>query len=383
MKQQLWILNSALVGLFFCSLGVLIALFQTAPRTRSFPSIEELTVEKPYAFSVPLEQIAQDNFFGLPFVSQTQTTRAPAPVPALPQFKKEAASPAPQEKKHDFIPPLSIKLNGLILSSDEAKSIALVTDEAGVEKMYHVGEKIKDATLIAIFQDRVSLLRANGQKETFYLRQPGDMLPGVQPTEVKWNRVFEMIEEKRYRLDPQAFATKIASLGELIELLSLVPVYEKDEQVGIMIGKIDPDLAVSCGMKNKDVIKQINGIMLNSPKERIRAYEALISFKKGSLVSVMLLREGRPLEITYLLEEIKEVKAKEEQGKKSSSLESSPLVIKKQTENGGKEEGRISSLTQQFTEVKTQESKDYFDSIESIRRRLMESAQNSYSPPRP
>jgi type II secretory pathway component PulC len=198
-----------------------------------------------------------------------------------------------------FVAPLTITLKGIIVTGDEEKSAAMIADETNKERMYYLGDKIKDAQIIKISRNRVVVLRANGQQESFQLIK--DELFGTTPD--KWENIVKKITDQKYKIDPHAFKLEVDSLGNFIERVGVLgTAYSSGNPIGVKIGDTkDKDVASSLGILQNDVITTINGIGVADVKNRVHLFDAISQMKVGDTISVNMLRAGNQVSIDYEL----------------------------------------------------------------------------------
>jgi type II secretion system protein C len=305
MKQDLWIVNSSLLLVCVVILGAYSAFDPVAPvwktpRLSSVEALEANTQENISTNNISWEKIYQDDIFGTYAVREAtavkQSLVTPIPEPRIPTIP-----PPPEIKKQEFIPALAIALKGIIAGGDEDRNVAMIADETNKEGMYHLGEKIKDAQIIKIAHNRVVLLRANGQQETFYLRK--DDVPFEIPPADKWKYIVKKITDQQYQVDPVAFTKEIESLGNFIERASIIgTVFHDGKPVGIRVGSIDAnDIAAAIGLVENDIITTINDVDLGDAEKRLGAYEAITKMTIGGIINVRIKRAEKDVVITYTL----------------------------------------------------------------------------------
>lgn len=299
MKQQLWIVNSSLLGIFLLSVAMIVLLEQKPPALRIRHDWGETEKKKSERPQVNLEAIFTHDIFGTFVPVQRKATKqsfvTPMPEPRTPSF-----APAPEPPVIDFLPALTITLKGLILSSDENKSVAMIADETAKEGMYHLGEKIKDAYIVKIAHNRIVLLRVNGQLEVFYLRSDDS---GLDVTPDKWQHMIRPTDGGGIEIDPQKFAKQVGSLGALLDLIPIVgTAYKAGKPIGIRVSPGTPDhIAPLLGLQPQDLITTVDGIDVINSKKRIEAYDKVLSKKIGDTVEVVVLRAGMPVTLKYTL----------------------------------------------------------------------------------
>ena len=170
MKQPLWILTSTLLLVLIISIGLSVLLKQEPPKQRKKGlHTEEIEDEKKETV-INNENIYKYDIFDT-YVSKEKGPTKKSLLSPIPELQIPDIPKPKQPEKPKILPPLKATLKGTVLSTNEQKSIAMMTDETNKEAIYHVGEKIKDAQLIKVTKNRVVVIRSNGQHETIYLRK--------------------------------------------------------------------------------------------------------------------------------------------------------------------------------------------------------------------
>lgn len=300
MKLQLWIVNSFLVLLFLLALIVSQLLEQRTPVVNIVPvSFERKKMELKPVVATSWEKIYQGDVFGT-YVKPVVEITKPSLVTPIPEPSPAQIITPPEPKLPLFVTPLNIVLKGIIVTGDEQKSAAMIADESNKERMYYLGDKIKDAQIIKIARNRIVVLRANGQQESFYIIKDD---PFASSSADKWTNIIKKINDQQYKIDPNAFKVEVDSLGNFMERVGVLgTAYERGKPIGIKIGDVkDRDVATNLGLVQNDVITSINGIGVANVKERMRLYDAVSRMKVGDFVTVNMLRAGNEVSINYEL----------------------------------------------------------------------------------
>ncbi|MBY0353083.1 hypothetical protein K2W90_01845 [Candidatus Babeliales bacterium] len=369
MKQQLWILNSSLLATFFAILVIAKLLKVEPPRVRMRRSFaEKIEKKKETLPASSWEKIYQNDVFktyvAKEFKPEKVSLVTPIPEPTSPEVK-----PAPEPKKQEFIDALNITLKGIIISSDELKSVVMIEDETQKEGLYHLGDKVKDAQIIKISRNRVVLLRANGQQEVFFLRKDDPELELDAQGMDKWQYVVKKIDDTTYHVDPHNFKQAIDSLGNFIERASIVgTAYQKNVPIGIRVGALEKDeLGHALGLQSYDIVLAINDMNTADVKNRIKIYDTITAMKLNSEFTVKLKRKEEDLVYTYKLSTISKAKKKiftgkkpDEEGKKKEEAEKLKMSKTQEREN----------LIREFR--KRHPQNDQRSAIAKIRQRLLE-----------
>ena len=309
MKQQLWIVNSYLFLLFILTLIIGMLLQQAPPRFRERkPYIAEREIRKPLPRE-SIENIYKYDLFGT-FAAKEIAPSLKSLVTPIPQPNPVTIPVPPEPPKPTFVPPLKISLQGIAFASNEEKSICMIVDETKKETIYHIGDMVKDAQLIKIGKNRITLLRVNGQHETIFLRKLDNK--ELLPPDKKWDDVVKKVNSTTFEIDFKRFPQEIPTLGTLTEMLSLLTTYQKGKPTGIKIASLSPNsIGNLLGLQKSDVITSINGMPTADKKSRVKIYDTITKTETGDAVQVSFQRGGRNITHTYKLTEIEKVKKKE------------------------------------------------------------------------
>lgn len=302
MKLQLWVINSFLVLVFLVALlvGKFLEVEPPSVKIKAVSTEVAKPVEaKPAVAAKNWEKIYQEDVFGT-YVEKASPPPEKVPlVTPIPELQPTQVIVPPEPKTPAFVSPLNITLKGIIVTGDEQKSAAMIADETNKERMYYLGDKIKDAQIIKISRNRIVFLRANGQQESFYLIKDDLFLPSPD----KWENIVKKISDQKYKVDPHAFKLEADSLGNFIERVGVLgTAYSNGKPVGVKIGDTkDRDIASSLGILQNDVITTINGISVADVKDRMRLYDAVSKMNIGDNITVNMLRAGNEVSIDYEL----------------------------------------------------------------------------------
>ncbi|KKQ49740.1 MAG: hypothetical protein US69_C0002G0015 [candidate division TM6 bacterium GW2011_GWF2_38_10] len=306
MTQGLWVVNSSLLIVLGLAVFANSFLAQEPPILRLKRIVsEEYRPDRQESAPTTIktwEKIYLSDIFKT-FV-KTEKTRivkksfiTPIPEPRIPTIP-----PTPEIKTVDFVAPLTISIKGLIVAADEYKSIAMIADETNKEDIYHLGDKIKDAQIIKIAQNRIIFIRSNGQHETFYLRS-NQLMP---ESTKKWDEIIKKVSDQQFEVDPKAFEEEIETLGFFLERFSVIgTVFSEGNPIGIRIGKLDPEsIGAQFGLIENDIITTINAQSTTTPENRIALFDAVTAMKEGETITVELLRGNTPIKLLYTLKHI-------------------------------------------------------------------------------
>ncbi|MEM9533595.1 MAG: type II secretion system protein GspC [Pseudomonadota bacterium] len=198
---------------------------------------------------------------------------------------------------------LDLLLRGTLVSDDPKLGMAIVVDAEG-DGFYNVGDELPGAAeLHEVYTDRVVLVH-QGRYETLRLRDeeapprrrqaaarraagtggPAQPLPGIRTgntpdtSAVDWKAV-----QTNLRIDP----------AELARQVRVLPHMENGKPVGVRLQAGRDSLLFSkLGLRNTDIITEVNGIPLDNPA---RSMALLTQLQGQSQFAVRLKRDGREM----------------------------------------------------------------------------------------
>jgi type II secretion system protein C len=259
-------LIAVLVAVLFDS-KVTSFLDQTLVNT-STTAIPELMKEKPRK---NYDKIVERNLFGAitPQGMSVKPTVAAKPISKLP-----------------------LQLIGVYLSQDAGSYTIIENMKTKEQDVFVLGDKIfNEASLTAIKSDSVEINR-NGEIETLIL----DELPVAGKPPPGSGGVMS-ISETEYVLDRAELDSQLSNLSLLLQQARAVPSYKNGQAVGLRVFAIRPDSLYSkIGLRNGDVLLNINGRPLGDLTEAIKLFEIM---KAENSFSLSLERNRETKEFTY------------------------------------------------------------------------------------
>jgi type II secretion system protein C len=310
-KQPMWIINSSVL-LLLIVLELMVCLFHvSAPRSVSLalsPVGQAATIVKQ---TIDIDQIYETNdIFNTyidtattnPFIQSPELIIPSAPL-AIPVSIPEIAQPT-------FVAPLDVTLKGVMFLPDDQLNSVVVVQSSSMQVDYRVGDFIEDAQVLKIFPDKVLVIRSSGQQEMLYLREE-DAAQDLQfeDTLVMQPSIVFEIQDGVYSINVAKFVRKLSNLGQLIDALGLVTVYNQGQASGCRVGQAsDGTIGAALGLQEGDIITTIENIAINDLASRIAAYNAVIAKTAGETVAITVQRNGSAYSILYNL--VDESKAK-------------------------------------------------------------------------
>ncbi len=306
MKSPLWIATSTL-ALILMALGIFMAvsmrsLFvqpKTTPiKVRALPVVDKKEEAIPQNLNIIY---GEHDLFG----TYRQAIKPVKPVdtlPAIPQPPRPIAVQPIQTPPVQFLPPLPLKITGIIASTDEAKSqVSLLNNNSLKTESLRVGDSILDASIVRIFPHKVIIIRSNGQQETLYMYPEEAKLATTRMQDTSWSDVVQR-QGEIYLVNPTAFVSRVNSLAEFIDMLDLTTASKHGEPLGIRIGTMQTtSLGFALGFIPGDIILKIGDETPTSTKKRIAIFNTLAGLELGAQLPVELVRNNKTVLRTYKL----------------------------------------------------------------------------------
>ncbi|MBW1895359.1 MAG: PDZ domain-containing protein [Deltaproteobacteria bacterium] len=196
---------------------------------------------------------------------------------------------------------LNLILLGTV-SSDQQSAARAIIEEAGKNKqdLYKVGDSIENAVIDKILRKDV-VLKVGDKYEKLTMKEPSS-----QDEPLAGQRGRRQSLRSSQRTSGQASTITVnredmqASLRDINQLLTQVriqPHFKDGNANGLAISRIKRGSIFSkLGMRNGDIIQQIDGNSLSSPEDIFGLYEKL---RSGSQASLQISRRGRPKTLNY------------------------------------------------------------------------------------
>ena len=310
MRHPIWILNSALLFLFAVSALFMFFAYATVPERESIEPDGYVRPVQKNEMQINIAKIYQDDLFGT-YKKEFSPENEPEYVKPTPQPPTPERPMVPEMPRPQFLEPLNVALKGIIvIGYDESKNRAIIVDEkTAKEKAYKVEDSIEDAQIIKIMNNKVILLRTNGQQEVLYLREHDAKHDPTYTTITGWEMVIKRTGQNEYTINPATFIERVNNLAQFIDLLDLTTVYQRGKSIGCRIGKLEPQsMGVALGLRSSDIIVQINDIPAIDTPNRYAIYQEIVNMNAKDTISVEVVRNGRTIMLYYTIEEFNEEK---------------------------------------------------------------------------
>ncbi len=315
MRHPFWIVNSSLLLLFIVCLGFVAFSRPSIPKPKKTGSKQ--SVAAPRVAAINIAHIYDNDLFNT-FHKKVAPPVEPDYAKPIPQPPGPTTVHIPEEPKQPFLSPLEVTLKGVMLLSDESNNIAVIADnKTKKDENYKVGDPIEDAQVVRILQNKVVLIRSNGQQETLFINERAASAdPALIEDEDDWEHVMRKTGDHSFAIDPKAFADLVPSLAHFIDMFDLTTVYKEGKSVGCRIGKIAHNsLGAAMGLESYSIINKVAGIPATTTNERLNIYNKLIDLKAGESFQASITHEGKVLTLNFKIHSfgIEKTKTKNEE----------------------------------------------------------------------
>jgi len=199
--------------------------------------------------------------------------------------------------------PTQLKLVLLGTVSGDQESARAVIEETGKRKqdMYKVGDSIQDAVIDKILRRDV-VLKVGDRYEKLTMKEPSSEESKPVHGRRYTGRPMRSPQSRLRRgttitLGRKDIQESLQDINQLLTQVRIQPHFKNGEADGLAVSRIKRGSIFSkLGIRNGDIIHQINGKALNSPEEIYGFYEEL---KSGTQASLQLSRRGRPKTLNY------------------------------------------------------------------------------------
>jgi len=195
---------------------------------------------------------------------------------------------------------LGLELVGTIVGEDSEQNIAIIEDTRKNEQdMYREGDRIKNVTIQKILRDNVVIVQSDEQKiltMQYEKLRDKDVASGERKVAPKSGA--SMDREKNISRD--YVMQSLQNMSKLMQDALIQPYMENGETKGFQLDNIrSGSFYDRIGLRNKDVILQVDGKNLKSPQQMMEFTQKLSSKDR---VELTIQRNGQKRNISYSLQ---------------------------------------------------------------------------------
>ena len=204
---------------------------------------------------------------------------------------------------------LNLFLRGTVVSGPYT-SFAIIEDVASHKQgLYKIGESISGAQIIGIYRKKI-ILRRGGREEALFLtgeEQLSKLLrKGIEKLVelvTPQQEIVHLAPEsgKQIILTKDDLAGLVDNSNKILQEVNVAPYFVAGQSSGYRVNNVKQDsILFKLGIRDEDIVTEVNGIAVNSPDSVIQAY---LQAKDSSDVQVVIERGGRQEILRYQIAE--------------------------------------------------------------------------------
>lgn len=209
---------------------------------------------------------------------------------------------------------LDLRLDGIVLGKPAAAGFAMIASN-GKTASYRIGDRLpvgSRVVLNAIHADRV-ILENDGRMETLWLYDDAGQgrpaataapeAPARQaPQTLATSGAYDPVALVRQYREKYAGQSRSADFLTLSEIVRISPEYRNTQLLGYRLAPGEHlKEFVRLGLKTNDIVTQVNGVELTDIANLPNLFDVMST---ASQVTLTLVREGRPMDLSLALDEL-------------------------------------------------------------------------------
>lgn len=170
------------------------------------------------------------------------------------------------------------------------------------QQIFRVQGNIDGGKIIKVSRNQIQIER-DGKRETLSLseeetgsRPAGKLLPPPSPAPSKGEEV-KKLSANRFLVNREDVTAAVGNINQFMTQARLKPHFEMGKPSGYSVSEVVPgSLMEKLGLKNNDIVKKVNGMLVTRPEEVMQAYAQL---QRDSNIEVEIERGGRAEVLRY------------------------------------------------------------------------------------
>lgn len=232
----------------------------------------------------------------------------PRNVNYAPIFERNLFGSEPLEAP-DSVPTAAANHGDLILKGTarvNGRGFAVFADrDTGKQDVFAVGERVFDGPKLVGVQPSKATLLANGRRVTLEIAEAseaatvGKSKAGAAASSGGAGDGIRRNKDGSYLVDRREVDHSIENLSTVITKMRAVPYMKDGESLGFRVFNIRPrSIFERMGLKNGDVIQNVNGSELRDPQKALGLLDSIASSDE---IRIDLLRNQQPSTLTYII----------------------------------------------------------------------------------
>jgi type II secretion system protein C len=170
------------------------------------------------------------------------------------------------------------------------------------QQVFRMQGNVDGGRIVKVSRNQIQIER-DGKRETLTLseqetapRPAGKLLPPPSPVHSKGPEV-KKLSANRFLVNREDVTAAVGNINQFMTQARLRPHFEMGKPSGYSVSEIVPgSLMEKLGLKNNDIIKKVNGLLVTRPEEVMQAYAQL---QRDSNIEVEVERGGRTEVLRY------------------------------------------------------------------------------------
>jgi general secretion pathway protein C len=199
---------------------------------------------------------------------------------------------------------LNLKLWGTIIREAETSYAVIEDTRRRKQGLYRVGDTVDQASIKMILRKKVVLTVAG--KDEILLMDDDRNKRSPSPADVSHREMPEPYAEmtadpeEAVSLDRDRINDALKNINQLMSQVKVRPHFQDGKPNGLILSHIQQDSIFSeMGLQNGDIVKGVNGNMIESVDDALKFYENL---RASSMVQLQIQRQGEDIDIAYQIE---------------------------------------------------------------------------------
>ncbi len=188
---------------------------------------------------------------------------------------------------------LSYKLIGTVEGDRFAG--AVLEDSTG-QTFYRINEKLPDgAAIVKVLREKVTIRRSDGS--TADLQVVDDTKIVAVPAPGQGGASVRKLSDGKFAVDQKEVLASTENMSQILTQARALPYVEQGKTVGFRISEIVPgSIYEKIGLKNGDVIQQVNSQEVDDPAKFFQLYQGL---RNERSITIDLIRGGQRQTLNY------------------------------------------------------------------------------------
>ncbi len=189
---------------------------------------------------------------------------------------------------------LGLTLLGTVSGTNGGFAFAVIEEgEKGKQGLFREGDAVSEATVARIMRG-VVILRVNGRDEILRMKEANFDQKG------EGQETPRQVDSNIVKLTKTDLDDALKNMAETLSQVRIRPYFSSGKPEGFMLSGIKAgSIFEKMGIKNSDIIKNVNGQPIKSPNDMLTLYNGLQS---GSSISLDIKRKGEEQTLEYVFE---------------------------------------------------------------------------------